>query len=50
MGKKRDNLKIARGRKIPNDLFEYKGRLYQKYDDDGIPNQLWLKIKNMRKA
>lgn len=50
MGKKRDSLKIARGGRIPNDLFEHNGRLYQKYDDDGIPNQLWLKLKKVKKA
>ena len=43
--KTKKDLKIAKGGKIPKDLFEYKGKLYQKVDDDGIPNQLYLKLK-----
>ena len=38
---KRESLQ-AKGK--PKDLFEYKGRWYQKVDDDGIPNQLWIKL------
>ena len=38
---KRESLQ-AKGK--PKDLFEYKGKWYQKVDDDGIPSQLWLRL------